>query len=90
MNRGWSSTTGVQISLRQFNGTKYDSKANTAVIGSGQPWTDVFRALEPFGVSVPGVRVPGVAVGGYTLGGGKANMFIPSKTLTDVFNRARS
>lgn len=76
MNLGWSSTTGVQISLRQFKETNYDAKTNTAVIGSGQPWTEVFKALEPFEVSVPGVRVPNVAVGGYTLGGGRLIAFI--------------
>lgn len=71
MNPRGSSTTGVQISLARFNGTQYDTKTGTAVIGSGQAWTEVYRALQPFDRSVPGARIKGVGVGGYLLGGGK-------------------
>lgn len=42
----------------------------TAKIGPGNSWYDVYRQLDPKGVSVVGGREAGVGVGGLTLGGG--------------------
>ncbi|PCH36093.1 FAD-binding domain-containing protein [Wolfiporia cocos MD-104 SS10] len=69
-NPGFSSTTGIQISMSRFSGVTYDSESGTATIGTGLIWDDVYRALEPYGVNVVGGRVTGVGVGGFTLGGG--------------------
>lgn len=69
-NLGFSSTTGVHISMSRFNRVKYDSKTSTATIGAGLNWGQVYAALEPHGVNVAGGRVNFVGVGGYTLGGG--------------------
>lgn len=69
-NPGFSSTAGIQITMARFNGVTYNADAQTASIGTGLVWDDVYAALEPYGVSVVGGRVTGVGVGGFTLGGG--------------------
>ncbi|KAF7375798.1 FAD-binding PCMH-type domain-containing protein [Mycena sanguinolenta] len=70
-NPGFSSTTGVHISMKRFSGVVYDAGSQTATIGTGLIWDDVYEALEPHGVNVVGGRVSGVGVAGFTLGGGK-------------------
>jgi FAD/FMN-containing dehydrogenase len=45
-----------------------DDRATTKV-GPGNTWYDVYRQLDPKGVSVVGGREAGVGVGGLTLGG---------------------
>jgi FAD/FMN-containing dehydrogenase len=48
----------------------YDAGTQTASIGAGLVWDDVYAALEPHNVNVLGGRVTGVGVAGFTLGGG--------------------
>jgi FAD/FMN-containing dehydrogenase len=48
----------------------YDAGAQTATIGAGLIWDDVYAALEPYNVNIVGGRVSGVGVAGFTLGGG--------------------
>ncbi|KAG0707247.1 hypothetical protein DFH29DRAFT_980030 [Suillus ampliporus] len=69
-NPGFSSTTGVQIAMSRFSDITYDAQSQTATIGAGLVWDDVYAALEPYGVNVVGGRVTGVGVAGFTLGGG--------------------
>ena len=71
-NPGFSSTSrGVVINLRKVNaGVRYNATSGTAVIGPGDRWENVYRALEPHGVTVAGARAAPVGVGGYTNGGG--------------------
>ncbi|KAI0819872.1 FAD-binding domain-containing protein [Trametes gibbosa] len=69
-NAGFSSTPGVQIAMYKFSGVTYHADANTAEIGAGLIWDDVYEALAPYGVNVVGGRVSGVGVAGFTLGGG--------------------
>ncbi|KAF9552970.1 FAD-binding domain-containing protein [Agrocybe pediades] len=69
-NVGFSSTTGVQIAMSRFSDVKYDAHSQTADIGAGLKWDDVYAALEAHNVSVVGGRVSGVGVAGFTLGGG--------------------
>ncbi|KAJ7727580.1 FAD dependent oxidoreductase [Mycena metata] len=69
-NPTFSSTTGVQISMRRFSSVTYNSTNATADIGPGLIWDDVYTALEPHGVVVAGGRVGGVGMAGFTLGGG--------------------
>ncbi|KAG6834621.1 hypothetical protein H0H93_008524, partial [Arthromyces matolae] len=69
-NPGFSSTTGVHISMSRFSEVTYDATSQTAVIGAGLIWDDVYTALAPYGVNVVGGRVTGVGVAGFTLGGG--------------------
>ncbi|KAJ7730429.1 hypothetical protein B0H16DRAFT_1677064 [Mycena metata] len=65
---GFSSTTGVQISMKRFSSVTYNEQNQTATFGSGLIWDDVYTALEPHGVIVAGGRVSGVGVAGFTLG----------------------
>ncbi|KAL4076696.1 hypothetical protein V8B97DRAFT_1483468 [Scleroderma yunnanense] len=69
-NPGFSSTTGVQVAMTRFSEVTYDSASQTAVVGTGLIWDDVYSALEPYGVNVVGGRITGVGVAGLTLGGG--------------------
>ncbi|KAI0260019.1 hypothetical protein BC834DRAFT_1044925 [Gloeopeniophorella convolvens] len=69
-NPGFSSTTGVQISMARFRDITVNSTAGTVELGPGLTWDEVYTALEPTGVIVVGGRIPGVGVGGLLLGGG--------------------
>lgn len=70
MNPGFSSTTGVQISMSRFNHVDYDPSSQTATIGAGLVWDDVYSVLDRYSVNVVGGRNSGVGVAGLTLGGG--------------------
>ncbi|KAK0232019.1 FAD dependent oxidoreductase [Armillaria nabsnona] len=69
-NPGFSSTTGVHIAMYRFSEVTYNSTSETAIIGSGLVWDDVYASLAPYGVNVLGGRVTGVGVAGFILGGG--------------------
>ncbi|KAF5327622.1 hypothetical protein D9619_004635 [Psilocybe cf. subviscida] len=69
-NPGYSSTTGVHISMYRFSNIVYKQESQTVEIGAGLLWDDVYAALEPHSVNVVGGRVTGVGVAGFTLGGG--------------------
>ena len=71
INRGFSSTRGVQISLARFNTFKVNTEAQTVELGPSLTWDDVYERLDPHGVTVIGGRIPGVGVGGLILGGGE-------------------
>ncbi|KAH9946908.1 FAD dependent oxidoreductase [Amylocystis lapponica] len=70
MNPGWSSSTGVQIAMSRLSEVNYDADTETADVGAGLVWDDIYSALEPYGVNVVGGRVTGIGVAGFTLGGG--------------------
>jgi hypothetical protein len=70
-NSGFSSTPGVQIALFQFSGVVYDANAQTATIGMGLIWDNVYSELDKYDVTVVGAKTTGVGVGGTVLGGGK-------------------
>lgn len=77
-NPGFSSTTGVHITMRRFSEVTVHADNQTVDVGSGLIWDDVYKALEPHNINVVGGRVSGVGVGGFTLGGGyswKSNQF---------------
>jgi hypothetical protein len=63
--------------MSRFSQVVYSSYAQTATIGSGLIWDDVYDALQPYGVSVVGGRTSGVGVAGFALGGGKFAHFLP-------------
>ncbi|KAG7445392.1 FAD dependent oxidoreductase [Guyanagaster necrorhizus] len=69
-NPGFSSTIGVQIAMTRFKEVTYDAATQTAVIGAGNIWDDVYEVLDAQGVNVLGGRVIGIGVAGFTLGGG--------------------
>ncbi|KAL4072441.1 hypothetical protein V8B97DRAFT_364045 [Scleroderma yunnanense] len=58
-NPGFSSTTGVQIAMTKFSEVTYDPQTQTAIIGAGLVWDDVYAALEEYGVTVAGGRFTG-------------------------------
>lgn len=56
--------------MSRFNEVTYNATAQTAIIGAGLNWDDVYTVLDPLGVTVVGGRFSGVGVAGYSLGGG--------------------
>ena len=56
--------------MYRFSDVTYDAGTETADIGTGLVWDDVYAALEPLGRNVVGGRVTGVGVAGFSLGGG--------------------
>lgn len=56
--------------MARFKEIKYDAKAQTVTVGSGNTWDDVYTALAPFNVGVVGGRIRGIGVMGFLLGGG--------------------
>lgn len=61
---------GVTIDLGLLNSTVYDSTCQTAHIGPGGKWKDVYAELEKHGRTVAGGREAEVGVAGFLLGGG--------------------
>jgi len=59
-NPGFSSTTGVHISLKKFSQVNYDAQNKVVTVGAGLIWDDVYAVLDPLGVGVVGARASGV------------------------------
>ncbi|KAK7043767.1 hypothetical protein VNI00_008379 [Paramarasmius palmivorus] len=70
LNRGFSSTSGVLISMTRLNSLKYDEKTSTVEVGTGMIWDDVYAQLQDKNVSVIGARATGVGVAGFIIAGG--------------------
>ena len=56
--------------MTRFSEVLYNSSTETATVGAGLIWNDVYAALESYRVNVVGGRLSGVGVAGFTLGGG--------------------
>ncbi|WPH00661.1 Hypothetical protein R9X50_00349100 [Acrodontium crateriforme] len=69
-NPGFSSTPGVHIWFDKYKSVTLSSDKQTALVGAGAIFSDVYNALDGTGVTINGGRVPGPGVGGFTLGGG--------------------
>ncbi|KAI9641274.1 hypothetical protein NHQ30_010075 [Ciborinia camelliae] len=61
---------GILVNLRGLNKVQLSEDRGMVSIGSGNTWWDVYKVLDPLGISVVGGREAGVGVGGLTLGGG--------------------
>ncbi|KAF4950359.1 hypothetical protein FSARC_13223 [Fusarium sarcochroum] len=61
---------GITIDLGLMNRTTYVKKTKIAQIQAGSIWRDVYRALEPSGVTAAGGRTSTVGVAGFLTGGG--------------------
>ncbi|KAK0454006.1 uncharacterized protein EV420DRAFT_1481728 [Desarmillaria tabescens] len=48
-NQGFSSTSGVQIAMTRFYEVTYDTATQTAVIGAGSIWDDIYAVLDAQG-----------------------------------------
>ncbi|KAL2281731.1 hypothetical protein FJTKL_11409 [Diaporthe vaccinii] len=62
--------SGVVIDLGSFKTVELAADKSTVSVGVGAIWGDVYKALEPHGLSVNGGRASTVGVGGLTLGSG--------------------
>jgi FAD/FMN-containing dehydrogenase len=68
---GFSSTTGIQISMARFSKVSYNSSKETVDVGAGCLWDEVYNELTPRKRNVVGGAArQGVGVGGWLLGGG--------------------
>ncbi|KAL1857352.1 hypothetical protein Plec18170_003476 [Paecilomyces lecythidis] len=99
-NPGFSSTTGVHISLNRLTQVVFNDDKSTVELGMGIIWSDLYKQLDGSGVNVVGGRTLGPGVGGFTLGGGFSwktnqygltvdtvqsfNLVLPNGTITTV------
>jgi len=60
---------GVTIDFKYLNGIELNEDRSIARIGPGNRWAEVYKTLEPQGLTVAGGRVSDVGVGGFMLGG---------------------
>ncbi|EQL32979.1 hypothetical protein, variant 2 [Blastomyces dermatitidis ATCC 26199] len=61
---------GLTIDLQRLNTIQVASDRKSVKIGPGNRWLDVYKSLEPHGLTAVGGRVSNIGVGGLTLGGG--------------------
>lgn len=62
----------MTIDLSHLNSTSYNGETNTASIGPGGKWQNVYAELIKYGITVTGGRDGDVGVGGFLLGGGNS------------------
>ncbi|KAL7274572.1 hypothetical protein RUND412_002518 [Rhizina undulata] len=68
-NPGWADINGGVL-LTLSNLKSLVIQEGYVEVGPGNIWGDVYKFLDPLGLSAVGARVSGVGVGGYLLGGG--------------------
>ncbi|KAH9019650.1 FAD-binding domain-containing protein [Lactarius hengduanensis] len=86
-NPGFSSSSGVQISMTRFSNIELNNSTGTVDAGSGVTWDQVYAALDSTGVNIVGGRIPTVGISGLTLGGGYAFMSNQYGLTTDNMER---
>lgn len=70
-NPGFSSTTGIQISMANFNDLEYNSKTENLRIGAGCLFDEVYKEIAQYKRNIVGATTAtGVGVAGWLLGGG--------------------
>ncbi|KAK1143338.1 hypothetical protein N8T08_006865 [Aspergillus melleus] len=63
--------SGILIDLQRLNQVTVSNDRSVAILGPGERWGDVYKALDPYGVSVIGGRIIlHIGVGGLIIGGG--------------------
>ncbi|KAG2070250.1 FAD-binding domain-containing protein [Suillus decipiens] len=71
INPGFSSTTGIQISMANFNEIEYNNKTQNLRIGAGCLFDEVYKEISQYKRNiVGGATAAGVGVAGWLLGGG--------------------
>ncbi|KAL3438361.1 hypothetical protein BDV09DRAFT_192255 [Aspergillus tetrazonus] len=65
-----NSEGGITILFRDLNEISLSEDKSVASVGPGNNWGQVYKALEPHGVSVIGGRLSSIGVGGLLTGGG--------------------
>jgi len=63
-------STGVLLSTAGLSQVQVSDDKKTVNIGPGNHWVDVYKGLEPYGLTVVGGRLGVVGVPGLLLGGG--------------------
>lgn len=61
--------------MTRFSEVTYNKGIQTATLGAGLVWDDVYAVLTPQGVNVLGGRATGIGVAGFILGGGTSCRF---------------
>ena len=69
-NPGFSSTSGVEISMNRFDSIELNNVTGTVDVGPGVTLNQVYAALDSTGFNIVGGRIPTVGIAGLTLGGG--------------------
>ncbi|KAH8797297.1 hypothetical protein DL96DRAFT_1788040 [Flagelloscypha sp. PMI_526] len=68
-NPGFSSTTGIHISMSRFNEIKYDDTTQSLAVGAGCVFHEIYRIIRPKNRNIVGGG-GSVGIGGWILGGG--------------------
>ncbi|KAL9119094.1 MAG: hypothetical protein Q9187_004351 [Circinaria calcarea] len=68
--------SGVLIDMAHINALQISADTKSVNVGSGARWGEVYKYLDPYGLSAVGARSPIPAVGGFLMGGGIP--FIPT------------
>ena len=71
--------------MTRFNEVTYHPDNQTATVGAGLVWDDVYEGLEPHGVNVAGGRASGIGVAGFSLGGGERTILFKLVMVTSDF-----
>jgi len=67
---GFSTTRGLMINVGPMNTAKFDPTTQTVRIGGGARNGDLYKALQPTGMTITHGRCPSVGAAGFLLGGG--------------------
>ncbi len=61
---------GISVDLSNLKGINVAQDGSIVQLGPGNTWSDVYTALDPMNISVPGGRCGAVGVGGLAISGG--------------------
>jgi FAD/FMN-containing dehydrogenase len=67
---GWSTGSGLVIDVSPMNRVIYNPATSLVDVGAGTRLIDLYAALAPYEVAVPGGSCPSVGIAGLALGGG--------------------
>lgn len=67
---GYSSTSGLLISMAAMNSVSVDPVTNLVTVGSGARLGEIYRELLAHNLILPGGSCPTVGISGHTMGGG--------------------
>ena len=63
--------SGILIDLARLNSTSISADKKSVEVGPGARWGQVYKYLDPYGLSAVGARSPVPGVGGFLTGAGK-------------------
>ena len=78
-NPGFGSigTDGVLIDLANMSTSRISADRSTVAVEPGARWGNIYKYLDPFGLSAVGSRSPVPGVGGFLAGGGESCILHP-------------